>query len=177
MFKKITIAIPLGIFLILAGLLSLKIGQHKTPIPSPLINKEIPNISLPVLEDETLDLKPYDLHGQVYLLNVWASWCLACQKESPVLESIKKSNLVKIYGLNYKDENNNALVWLNNFGNPYELNLVDKQGQLGLDLGVYGVPETFIIDKDGVIREKIVGELTSVVWEDKVKPLIKELSG
>jgi cytochrome c biogenesis protein CcmG/thiol:disulfide interchange protein DsbE len=117
-----------------------------------------------------------DLHGRVYLLSVWASWCVACREEHPLLNELTGRKAVTIIGLNYKDNREDALRWLGALGNPYEVSLSDRDGRLGIDLGVYGVPETFVIDKQGVIRYKQIGPMTPEVWEQKLAPLIKELS-
>ena len=117
-----------------------------------------------------------DLLGRAYLLNVWASWCVACRQEHPFLNELARSKTVPIIGLNYKDKREDALGWLDSLGNPYELSLSDTDGRLGIDLGVYGVPETFVIDKQGIIRYKQIGPITPEVWEQKLAPLIKELS-
>ena len=110
------------------------------------------------------------------MLNVWASWCVACREEHPVLVEFARRGLVPIYGLNYKDERSNAIEWLSRLGNPYEASLADTDGRVGIDFGVYGVPETFIIDKQGVVRFKQIGPVTPEVLRERIEPLIRELN-
>ena len=117
-----------------------------------------------------------ELLGRAYMLNVWASWCVACRQEHPYLNELNSRKAVTIIGLNYKDKREDAMQWLNGLGNPYELSIADHDGRFGIDLGVYGVPETFIIDKQGVIRYKQIGPITPEVWEQKLAPMMKELS-
>ena len=143
---------------------------------TPLIGKSLPSFSLPTVSDPARHVSRDDLRGRVYLLSVWASWCVACREEHPLLVDMAQHKLVTIIGLNYKDKREDALQWLGALGNPYELSLADNDGRLGIDLGVYGVPETFVIDKQGVIRYKQIGPMTPEVWEQKLAPLIKELS-
>ena len=118
-----------------------------------------------------------DLRGKVWILNVWASWCVACRQEHPLLVAYAKSSQVPIYGLNYKDEPAAGLKWLADFGNPYTASLADRDGRVGIDFGVYGVPETFVIDGEGVIRYKHIGPLTPEVLRDTIDPLLKQLHG
>ena len=114
--------------------------------------------------------------GKVWMLNVWASWCVACREEHPMLLEFSKLKLVPIYGLNYKDKRPDGQGWLTNFGNPYTASLFDQDGRVGIDFGVYGVPETFIIDKQGVIRMKHIGPLTPEVLRDKIEPMLSKLN-
>ncbi|MDO8706731.1 MAG: DsbE family thiol:disulfide interchange protein [Sulfuricaulis sp.] len=168
--------VPLVVFVALGLLLAygLRLDPHK--IPSPLIGKSLPAFSLATVADPARKVSRDDLHGRVYLLNVWASWCVACRQEHPFLNELTSRKVVTIIGLNYKDRREDALQWIGKLGNPYELSLSDQDGRLGIDLGVYGVPETFVIDKQGVIRYKQIGPLTPEAWEQKLQPLIKELS-
>jgi cytochrome c biogenesis protein CcmG/thiol:disulfide interchange protein DsbE len=115
--------------------------------------------------------------GKVWLLNVWASWCVACRDEHPTLLALSKARVVPIVGLNYKDTRPEGLGWLNQFGNPYDVSAFDRDGRVGIDFGVYGVPETFVIDKRGVIRMKHIGPLTPEVIQTRIAPLVKELNG
>ncbi|MGA9031489.1 MAG: DsbE family thiol:disulfide interchange protein [Sulfuricaulis sp.] len=168
--------VPLIIFVSLGLLLAYGLKLDPRRIPSPLIGKPLPAFSLTTVADPARKVSRDDLHGRVYLLSVWASWCVACREEHPLLNELTSRKAVTIIGLNYKDTREDALRWLGALGNPYELSLSDQDGRLGIDLGVYGVPETFVIDKQGVIRYKQIGPMTPEVWEQKLAPLIKELS-
>ncbi|MBI3898224.1 MAG: DsbE family thiol:disulfide interchange protein [Gammaproteobacteria bacterium] len=158
--------IPIAGFVALGGLFVYALylmqtgGYNPRDIPSPLIGKPLPAFTLPVLHEPTRTVTPESLHGRAYLLNVWASWCVACRQEHPVLNELAHKKTVLIVGLNYKDQRSDALDWLDNFGNPYDLSLVDATGRTGIELGVYGVPETFVIDKNGIIRYKHIGPVT-----------------
>ena len=169
--------IPLGIFIVL--LLFLAVGLRLDPrmVPSPLIDKPAPAFTLPRLDDPQQRVSEKDLLGKVWLLNVWASWCVSCREEHPVLVELSKRNLVPIYGLNYKDERKDALAWLGQFGNPYTISIMDADGRIGIDYGVYGVPETYVIDKQGVIRYKQIGPVTPEVLDAKILPLVRKLQG
>ena len=169
-------AVPLVIFIALGVLLWVGLSLDPRKIPSPLVGKPLPAFALASLHEPTRTITPESLRGRVYLLNVWASWCVACRQEHPVLNELARRKAVPIIGLNYKDQRNNAIGWLKNLGNPYELSVVDLDGRIGIELGVYGVPETFVIDKDGVIRYKHIGPISEDVWRAKLEPLIKELS-
>lgn len=175
--------IPIALFGLLGLLLAYAIREMQTgdysprDIPSPLVGKPLPNFALPSLSDPNRVVSNTDLHGRVYLLNVWASWCVACREEHPVLVALAREQRVPIIGLNYKDERADALGWLRELGNPYELSISDHNGRVGIDLGVYGVPETFLIDKSGIIRHKKIGPVTEKVWREKLLPMIQELSG
>jgi cytochrome c biogenesis protein CcmG/thiol:disulfide interchange protein DsbE len=168
--------VPLAIFVVLGLLLAYGLNLDPRKIPSPLIGKPLPAFSLATVADPARKVGRDDLLGRAYLLNVWASWCVACRQEHPFLNELARNRVVPIIGLNYKDRREDALGWLGSLGNPYELSLSDGDGRLGIDLGVYGVPETFVIDKQGVIRYKQIGPITPEVWEQKLAPLIKEIS-
>jgi cytochrome c biogenesis protein CcmG/thiol:disulfide interchange protein DsbE len=168
--------VPLIIFVSLGLLLAYGLKLDPRRIPSPLIGKPLPAFSLTTVADPARKVSRDDLRGRVYLLSVWASWCVACREEHPLLNELTSRKAVTIIGLNYKDQREDALRWLGALGNPYEVSLSDQDGRLGIDLGVYGVPETFVIDKQGVIRYKQIGPMTPEVWEQKLAPLIKELS-
>ena len=168
--------VPLVIFVSLGLLLAYGLKLYPRRIPSPLIGKPLPAFSLTTVADPARKVSRDDLQGRVYLLSVWASWCVACREEHPLLNELTSRKAVTIIGLNYKDKREDALRWLGALGNPYELSLSDQDGRLGINLGVYGVPETFVIDKQGVIRYKQIGPMTPEVWEQKLAPLIKELS-
>ena len=144
--------VPLTIFAVLGLLLAYGLNLDPRKIPSPLIGKSLPAFSLTTIADPARKVGRDDLLGRAYLLNVWASWCVACRQEHPFLNELARNKIVPIIGLNYKDKREDALGWLGSLGNPYELSLADIDGRLGIDLGVYGVPETFVIDKQGVIR-------------------------
>jgi cytochrome c biogenesis protein CcmG/thiol:disulfide interchange protein DsbE len=168
--------VPLAVFVVLGLLLAYGLNLDPRKIPSPLIGKSLPAFSLTTIADPARKVGRDDLLGRVYLLNVWASWCVACRQEHPLLNELARNKTATIIGINYKDKREDALGWLGSLGNPYELSLADKDGRLGIDLGVYGVPETFVIDKQGIIRYKQIGPITPEVWEQKLAPLIKELS-
>ena len=168
--------VPFGIFAILIGFLAMGLGLKPHEIPSPLINKPAPAFSLPLLDDPQQKLSAQDMRGKVWILNVWASWCVACRIEHPLLVEFSKTATVPLYGLNYKDKREDALRWLANFGNPYTRSLSDTEGLVGIDFGVYGVPETFVIDKEGVIRKKQIGPVTPEVLRDDILPLLRKLN-
>jgi cytochrome c biogenesis protein CcmG/thiol:disulfide interchange protein DsbE len=168
---------PLVIFLVLVAFLGVGLGLKPRDVPSPLVNRPMPSFSLPTLDQPERQLGPQDLLGQVYLVNVWASWCTACQAEHPLLVDLARAGVVPIYGLNYKDGREDALRWLGQHGNPYRQSLSDTAGLVGLDLGVYGVPETYVVDRDGVIRHKHTGALTMDVVRQTLLPLLGQLDG
>jgi cytochrome c biogenesis protein CcmG/thiol:disulfide interchange protein DsbE len=146
-------------------------------VPSPLINKPAPAFQLPQLHAPDKTFAQKDMLGKVWMLNVWASWCVACREEHPNLVELARSGAVPIYGLNYKDERDDGIAWLKRFGDPYQLSAYDRDGRIGIDYGVYGVPETYVIDKAGVIRYKRIGVVTREILRDKILPLVKELNG
>ena len=169
--------LPLGVFIVLAGFLAVGLRLDPREVPSPLVGKPAPAFTLPLLDAPGQMLSSQDLRGKVWLLNVWASWCVACRHEHPLLVELAKSGVVPIYGLNYKDERADAMKWLGQFGNPYKASISDTAGRIGIDFGVYGVPETFVIDKAGVIRHKIIGPITPDALRDEILPLVKKLNG
>ena len=173
--KRLWFLIPLFAFFALAAVLAVGLKRDPREVPSPLIDKPAPNFALPRLDDAAKTIRLDDMRGKVWLLNVWASWCVACREEHPVLMEFAKKRVVPIYGLDYKDGRADALAWLARFGNPYDASLVDADGRVGIDFGVYGVPETFVIDGNGVIRLKHIGPLTPEVLRDKIEPLLKKL--
>jgi cytochrome c biogenesis protein CcmG/thiol:disulfide interchange protein DsbE len=168
--------VPLAVFVVLLGFLAVGLNLDPREVPSPLIDKPAPAFALPRLDDPARTISRDDLVGKVWMLNVWASWCVACREEHPVLVEFSRQRLVPIYGLNYKDVRGDAMGWLARFGNPYDASLSDTSGRVGIDFGVYGVPETFIIDKKGVIRYKQIGPVTPEVLRDRIEPLLKELN-
>ena len=167
--------LPLGIFFLLLALLAYGLTRDPKLVPSPLIEKMAPSFNLPKLSDRSQNFAPEQLRGQVWMLNVWASWCVACRSEHPVITRLSTMKLLDIIGLNYKDEPTDGKRWLQQFGNPYTLTAVDYDGRVGINWGVYGVPETFIIGKDGLIKYKHIGPVTDQALDDKIVPLIKSL--
>lgn len=167
--------IPLIVFIVMIAFLAIGLGGNPREVPSPLIDRPAPAFRVATLAapEQTLGLE--DLRGQVWVLNVWASWCTACRIEHPVLVEFARTQAVPVYGLNYKDQRPDALRWLTNFGDPYRASVFDPQGQLGLEFGVYGVPETFVIDGAGVVRFKHTGALTPEVLQQQVMPLVRRL--
>ena len=168
--------LPLGLFIALVLFLGVGLRRDPREIPSPFIGKAAPAFKVSQLLDPGLSIAPQDMLGQVWLLNVWASWCVSCRQEHPVLMDLARQNVVPIIGLNYKDGREEGIGWLKQFGDPYQLSAFDGNGRVGIDYGVYGVPETFVIDKRGVIRLKHVGPVTPAVIAEKLLPLIKELN-
>lgn len=168
-------AIPLALFVLLVFFLWRGLSLNPREVPSPLIGKPAPGFALARLDDAATTIRRDDLLGKVWVLNVWASWCAACRDEHPALLQFAKSAQVPLIGLNYKDRRPEGLAWLARLGNPYAASLFDADGRVGIDFGVYGVPETFVIDKRGVVRFKHIGVLTPELIETRVRPLLKEL--
>ncbi|MGB4075740.1 DsbE family thiol:disulfide interchange protein [Pseudomonas sp.] len=171
--KRLLLLLPLVLFLGVAVFLYRGLFLDPTELPSALIGKPFPQFSLPAVADGKA-ISTADLKGKPALVNVWATWCVACRVEHPVLNQLAKLG-VTIHGVNYKDDNAAAQKWLTEFHNPYQLNINDARGTLGLDLGVYGAPETFLIDKDGIIRHKFVGVIDERVWREELAPRYQEL--
>lgn len=167
--------IPLFVFIIFAVFLLVGLTLNPRQVPSPLIDKPAPVFELQQLHDSSKKMSSSENLGKVWLLNVWASWCVACRHEHPLLVQLADSGLVPVYGLNYKDERDVALQWLKQFGDPYTISIVDPDGRVGIDYGVYGVPETYVIDKKGVIRHKQIGPVTAESLEKTIIPLVVEL--
>ncbi len=168
--------IPLGLFIVLV--LFLLVGLRRDPheVPSPLINKPAPEFQLPQLQKPNATFSAKEMHGKVWLLNFWGTWCVACREEHPLLVQFAKTGVVPIYGVDYKDERGAALQWLNEFGNPYTQTAFDVDGRVSIDYGVYGAPESYLIDRNGVIRFKQIGPITEDVWQNKILPLAKQLN-
>lgn len=166
---------PLILFIIMAVFLALGLSLKPGEIPSPLINKPAPAFSAPKLQVPEEKLTPADLKGKVWLLNVWASWCVSCRAEHPVLNQLSLQDAVVIIGLNYKDKPADAKKWLDRLGNPYDVSIMDQDGRIGIDWGVYGVPETFVMDKNGRIRYKHTGPVTAEDIQRTFLPLIVQL--
>ena len=173
--KSLKFIIPLGIFLMLVGFFAVGLVRDPREVPSPFIGKPAPAFKLAQLHQPERVFTPEDMKGKVWLLNVWASWCVSCRVEHPLLVDMAKKNVVPIVGLNYKDKREDGVQWLTRFGNPYSLSAYDLDGRVGIDYGVYGVPETFVIDKQGVIRYKQIGPITPEALEKKLLPLIRKL--
>jgi cytochrome c biogenesis protein CcmG/thiol:disulfide interchange protein DsbE len=166
---------PLALFVLLAVLLSVGLTLKPREVPSPFIGKPAPAFSLPLLGDASKTFTPASMQGQVWLLNVWASWCAPCREEHPLLVAMARESRLPIVGLNYKDDPRNAQEWLLRLGDPYVNTAVDRDGRAGIDWGVYGVPETFVIDRAGVVRHKVIGPLTQDAWTSDVLPLVQRL--
>jgi cytochrome c biogenesis protein CcmG/thiol:disulfide interchange protein DsbE len=173
--KSLRFVLPLLIFVVLLIFLWVGLSLNPREVPSPLIGKPAPPFQLSRLDDPVKTVSQADLRGQVWLLNVWASWCVSCMEEHPVLVQLSRDGVVPIYGLNYKDTRAAALGWLGKHGNPYTLSVTDPDGKIGIDYGVYGVPETYVIDKAGVIRFKKIGPVTPQTLSEQILPLVKRL--
>jgi cytochrome c biogenesis protein CcmG, thiol:disulfide interchange protein DsbE len=173
---KTKFLIPLIVFIILVAFLAIGLNRDPQEIPSPLINKPAPTFDIAQLELPNKSFSPASMKGQVWILNVWASWCVACREEHPVLVELAKSQIAPLIGLDYKDKREDALLMLARQGNPYTLSAFDANGRVGIDYGVYGVPETYIIDKAGVIRFKQIGPITTELLSRKIYPLVSELN-
>ena len=174
--KILKFLLPLAVFAAIVAFLAVGLGLNPREVPSPLIGKPAPAFALPRLDDPNQKVSREDLLGQVWMLNVWASWCAPCREEHPLVIDIARRKLLPVYGLNYKDAGPAARSWLASLGNPYRATLVDADGRVGIDYGVYGVPETFIIDAKGVVRLKHTGPLTPDVVRQRIEPLLKELN-
>ncbi|MDQ7017435.1 MAG: DsbE family thiol:disulfide interchange protein [Gammaproteobacteria bacterium] len=169
--------LPLSVFVVMAVFLGIGLTLDPKEVPSPFIGKPAPEFSLPRLDNPQANISPADMKGQVWLLNVWATWCVSCRAEHPTLVSFSRQNQLPIVGLNYKDDNGEARRWLQRLGNPYYANAVDADGRVAIDWGVYGAPETFVIDKKGIIRYKQIGPVTPQALSDTLLPLIEKLKG
>ncbi|MDD3352239.1 DsbE family thiol:disulfide interchange protein [Zoogloea sp.] len=188
--------IPLGLFLVLVIFLAIGLNKDPHEVPSPLVGKPTPDFRLATLAEPDRQFSPTDMRGQVWLLNVWASWCVSCRAEHPLLVSFARQGGLPIVGLNYKEvrgdggldakklplEEETALArqrantWLRQHGDPYTLSVIDLDGRVGIDYGVYGVPETYLIDKKGIIRFKQIGPITPEALEKKILPLARQLA-
>ena len=167
--------LPFVIFMIVAVFLFVGLGLNPHEVPSPLVGKPAPAFSLPQLHEPDKQFSLQDMKGKVWLFNVWASWCTACEQEHPLFMEISRRNLVPLYGMDYKDKREDGMAWLQQHGNPYTLVVSDAEGRVGIDYGVYGVPETYLIDKQGVIRYKHIGVVTERDLSETILPLVKEL--
>ena len=167
--------IPLAVFIVLVGVLAIGLTRDPHEIPSPLIGKPAPSFTAPVLDGGGKTFSAKDMLGKVWLLNTWASWCVACRQEHPILVEFSKTGTLPIIGLDYKDKDADGLKWISRYGNPYNVSITDSDGRIGIDFGVYGVPESFLIDKGGIIRYKQIGPFTEEALRDKLLPLVREL--
>jgi len=167
--------LPLIVFTLIIAILWRGLALHPSQIPSPLLNKPAPSFQLPTLSNPKKTTSNKDFMGHITLMNVWASWCFACAEEHELLLQLAKNQGITLYGLNYKDDVLAAKKWLKEHGNPYQTVAVDETGNAAIDWGVYGTPETFIIDKKGIIRYKQIGAITPEIWEQNLKPLIQQL--
>jgi len=175
--KRLWFLIPLLVLGVLVVFLGAGLKLDPREVPSPLIGKPAPGFALARLDDAAQTIKREDMLGKVWMLNVWASWCVACREEHPLLVEFSHKRLLPVYGLNYKDQRPDGMAWLSQFGNPYDASLFDSDGRVGIDFGVYGVPETFIIDRDGVVRMKHIGPLTPEVIQTEIEPMVRKLNG
>ncbi len=166
---------PLAIFATIAVFFGIGLTMDPRLVPSPLIGKPVPRFELPPVQGRTLGLAAADLRGEVSVVNVFASWCTACREEHPLWMELKREGVVPIHGLNYKDKPDDAERWLNELGDPYTRTGADVDGLVGIDWGVYGVPETFVIDRQGVIRDKIIGAITTKIVVERLVPLVARL--
>lgn len=171
--------LPLAAFAALAVLLGVGVmmnsGKDTSALPSPLLGKPAPDFALPVLGEPERIITRESLLGAPYLLNVWGSWCPACRDEHPVITRLAESGRIRVIGYDYKDEPEDAFRWLAQFGNPYELIIADVEGRAALDWGIYGAPETFLVDAQGMIRWKFVGPLTDEIVEQQLLPVLETL--
>ena len=188
--------IPLGFFLVLVAFLAIGLKRNPQEIPTPLLGKPAPLFSLSTLDPAAVKFGPQEMKGKVWMLNVWATWCVACRDEHPLLVAFSKANQLPIVGLNYKEvqaqdapagrqltpdeklriARERSAVWLQRLGDPYVVSVFDLDGRVGIDYGVYGVPETYIIDKEGVIRYKRVGAVTLETLQSQILPLVQKLN-
>jgi cytochrome c biogenesis protein CcmG/thiol:disulfide interchange protein DsbE len=167
--------LPLGLFIVLVVFLSIGLKLDPREVPSPLVGKPAPAFNLPDLHNAALQVSPENYRGKVWLLNVWASWCVSCRAEHPVLNQLVQTHKLNLVGLNYKDQRADGIYWLRERGNPYTAIAFDEDGKAGIDWGVYGVPETFVIDKKGIIRYKNTGPVSWRDAEEKIMPLVQAL--
>lgn len=167
--------VPLGLFGAFVALLAVGLTLNPREVPSPLIGKPAPQFALPLLHAPEKTFSPSEMAGRVWILNVWASWCPPCLIEHPIVTELARSGIAPVIGLNYKDRREEAIAWLRRNGDPYLLSAADTAGRIAIDYGVYGVPETYVIDRHGVIRYKHVGPLTREIAQNKIVPLVREL--
>jgi len=169
--------LPAAVFAVLLGFLYVGLSINPSVIPSPLIGKPAPTLSLPTLHDSAARLESTAFSGQPWVLNVWGTWCVACREEHATLVEIARTKVVPIYGLDWKDDRDSALAWLAQLGNPYDAVAFDAEGRVAIDWGVYGAPETFLVDGNGMIVCKQIGPLDMATWRKKFLPLIQGAKG
>ena len=167
--------LPFVVFIIVAAFMYIGLGLNPHEVPSPLVGRAAPAFTLPQLQEPARQFSPQDMKGKVWLFNVWASWCAACENEHPIFMELARQNIVPIYGMDYKDKREDGEAWLRKHGNPYVLAVSDAEGRVGIDYGVYGVPETYVIDKQGIIRDKHIGGVSQQILDEKILPLVREL--
>lgn len=172
---KVKFLVPLILFLVIAGFLAVGLGLDPKEVPSPLVGKPAPPLSLPALDNPGRIVKTEDFAGKPWLLNVWATWCVSCRAEHRLLVEMSRYTDVPIVGLDYKDEADAAKQWLRELGNPYSVTAFDEKGRIAIDWGVYGTPETYVIDKKGIIRFKQIGPINPEILETKILPLLQQL--
>ena len=173
--RRAAMLVPLLLFAVLAALLAVGLTLNPREVPSPLIGKPVPEFSLPPVKGRTLGLASRDLRGEVTLVNVFASWCLSCREEHPVFMDLRNRGVIPVHGLNYKDKPDDAATWLAEMGDPYTRTGADLDGRVAIDWGVYGVPETFLVDREGRIAYKHIGPVTPQLVGEKLMPLIEAL--
>lgn len=173
--KRSPYLLPLAMFAVLGIFLGIGLTLDPRLVPSPLVGKPVPSFRLPPVQGRTLGLASEDLGGEVAVVNVFASWCLACRDEHPLWMELARQRRLPIHGLNYKDAPDDAARWLDQLGDPYTRTGADRDGRVGIDWGVYGVPETFVVDKHGVIRDKIIGAITRQSIDERLLPLVRRL--
>jgi cytochrome c biogenesis protein CcmG/thiol:disulfide interchange protein DsbE len=166
---------PLAVFAVIGVLLGIGLTLDPREIPSPLLDRPVPEFALAPVKGRTLGLASGDLRGEVSVVNVFASWCKACRDEHPLWMKLRAERIVALHGLNYKDQPDDAARWLAALGDPYLRTGADIDGRVGIDWGVYGVPETFVIDKRGIIRHKVIGAITPRIVEERLLPLVRRL--
>ena len=171
------VIVPIAVFAGIVALLAVGLTRDPRLVPSPLIGKPAPDFTLPSLQAPEQRMRLADLKGRVSLLNVWGTWCVACRQEHGMLVEIANSGAVPIYGLNYKDNREDALRWLEQLGNPYIATGFDADGQVAIEFGVYGAPETYVIARDGIVAHKHVGPITPEVWQGELLPIVQQLGG
>ncbi len=167
--------IPLVVFVVIAAFMAVGLTRDPSRVPSPLIGKSVPGFELATVAEPGRRVAPRDFEGQVWLLNVWASWCVACREEHPVMMRASEREGLTLVGLDYKDQRGSAVQWLERHGDPYTVSAHDPEGKVGMDLGVYGVPETYVIDAEGTIRYKHVGPISHETLEEEILPLVDDL--
>jgi len=167
--------VPLALFAVLVGFLFRGLSLDPKIVPSPLVGKPMPSFILTRLKSPEITIGDQDIKGKVSVLNIWATWCVSCRAEHEVLLELARTGVAPIYGLNYKDTRAKAVRWLEQLGDPYTANAFDADGRVGIDWGVYGAPETFVLDAKGIIRHKHIGPLTSEILRTDILPLIAKL--